>query len=486
MHIQMKQINWPARWLLSLSLLLVLIAETSGQWKTFKEFDEEVKKTYEQLRFMDVNLDVNGVRLRGVPFGYAFAYFDRGNAQRWLMVNQRLLYKQFIEEKDKIKEKDKINQLQNQTLDRVRGLIAHEWSHHFLGHTFERISRLNERDADILTGRILYEHYNQDNSKQDNSKQDNSKSELDTTNLGRSLAVTRFYTKSGRYHLSKESRSKLIKKGYTTAWLLKFYTNLPNNLKLTSLQDKLNNIEIKRQEDSLQSALEETKKKASEAKRIEIEKKIEENEVELYKLKNNLLIIADSTTKQIVKDSLERLITDKDTSSIINNIKSLKENINISIIDAVKAANNGFKFSEKKEKISSNIKNNKKIDWSDMYGSLYNIVYIHQKDLKSEFQLILKNFFEKPNTLCNLYYELVGDVTFTVNISTLTVNIAQNTNNKSVKIKDYKDPNSLFLYTFRIEETNYFLDCNYHLWEETIGAPAIDNKLFLQQYKLTK
>jgi hypothetical protein len=44
----------------------------------------------------------------------------------------------------------------------------------------------------------------------------------------------------------------------------------------------------------------------------------------------------------------------------------------------------------------------------------------------------------------------------------------------------------LFLYSFEINKVRYFIDCNYHLWTETLGAKAIGNKLFLQTFSTNK
>jgi hypothetical protein len=465
--------------LFSILVIIFVIGRLRAQPMTRDDFNAELKLAYKNLTFSGVDLQLSGVKMTTVPFGYAFAYFDKSNNNRWLLINEARLFNKYLSQYNASSLTDK-DLLKQQVINEARGLMAHEWSHHFLGHTFGKITRINERDADFMTGRILYEYFNY-------IKPTNI---LDSDALSRSLAVTNLYDNAptGSYHLPKDARSVLIQKGFATAWLLRWRETYSE---LNSLQKEIKKLEIARVLDSLNYVYKIKEDSISQLGKIKWNLQIDSIFKETI-FGNYTLIKTDDLEVKIIKLDSEGNKTDIDT--LRNTIENLKNKYYDYRVGKLKDLENEKEVKTKKvvkEIVDKNI-----ITRSNMYEPLYNFFYLESK---------IKNKKYKKNTIeynvlsayrngvsesdisnSTLNYKLQGGIVFNIDIGISSVKILRdNKDYKAGKIVTAKQEDlSLGLkYAFYFDSVWYFLDSNYHLWTETKGAPFIRNRLFLQDFK---
>jgi hypothetical protein len=190
--------------------ILLWSASTFGQGAGYGKLKNKVDSLYSHLTFSGVDFEVTGIKLKSVPFGLSFAKYDPKINQRVVLFNYNYFYEKYwLAVKDTLKR-------QQDVLDMVSGVLAHEWAHHYMGHTFGRNSIINERDADILAGRVMYENLIDDPNKV------NIKDKLIQSSLSIEVLEN---APQNVYHLSAGTRQGLIRKGFNTGLVLYYKKN---------------------------------------------------------------------------------------------------------------------------------------------------------------------------------------------------------------------------------------------------------------------
>jgi hypothetical protein len=170
----------------TLLFLLIFNTATFAQKAPFQIFKLTVDTIYNDLSLNDASLTLSKIALANYPSGVAFAHFYQKTNTRYILVNYGFLFNDIWTNEKYIRTRS----------DVIRGLLAHEWAHHYLGHTFEKASILNERNADIMAGRIL--------------------SESGVTDVTAIVQLLENLPKSP-HHLATEARLDLLNKGNRTS-----------------------------------------------------------------------------------------------------------------------------------------------------------------------------------------------------------------------------------------------------------------------------
>ncbi len=451
---------------------------------SLKEFREEVRKTYTELTFSGVDLQVSGIKTRPIHFGYAFASFDNATYDRWLYINEVRLFQRYQTALRDIRAGvpadtvAQLRRLRETTFDEVRGLMAHEWAHHFLGHTFGAITRINERNADFLAGRILFEFYNENNPT----------TRIDSAQLRRSLAVTNLFSagSKGTYHLPSEARTVLIQKGFTTAWLLRRIQELPTD---PTIVNQLNNLELAGKINELENNYK--------VKKDTLVLKISRLKMEIDSMFKGL-----DSTMYCLEDSVGRLevvsqdgtpISPMPIDSLV--VMEIEKKSTMHFQFQMEVIELDYNYLRELDLLKKKIPKTKINTPDDQFEPLYNFFYINmhrQKNIKNINEDLLKsvlNTFKNPsdeNKVCFLpiWFCLKGEVAFNILINENQVEVWEATVSRKVVLNftSLTDLNLGFKYTFHHDRTAYFLDENLNLWTETLGAPFLSNKIFLQKY----
>ena len=168
--------------------------------------ESKVDSVYNNLTFSGVDFPVTGIKLHRVPYGIAFARFEPKINQRTVLFNYAYFYEKYWKAA-------KADSTRHNIRDMISGVLAHEWAHHYMGHTFERNTIIKERDADIMAGRVMYENLIND-PVNDNIG----------LNLKRSLLTIKVLENAPQsaYHLSANAREGLIRKGFITGLIIHY------------------------------------------------------------------------------------------------------------------------------------------------------------------------------------------------------------------------------------------------------------------------
>lgn len=458
-----------------------------GQTTSLKEFADTIRQVYSNMTFGGVDISVTGVELVNIPYGLSFAQYSRINNSRQILFNYRHFLNRHWSDEEDTKRRDSLRQV---CYDMVYGVLAHEWAHHYLGHTFENNSVLKERNADILAGRILFEHYHSE------------KKGIDTTNLKRSIRLLDALedANASLYHLSKNDRKELIIKGYTTSWLIENSKELTEDTQLYKLDnelkgEKLDSLSVK-QDRIIRLSAQDNKSKF---RKIALQIAAKYLSPRLFNSPEiaSYINIIDS----VIKSKISIFVT-VDNNNFTQELIQFKEYYNN--LAANDTTNILRYIEEERKKISDKIRND--INRRSL-ESLYNLLYFKKPFGKSTFESTpfvkknLSDFVKSDFELLSVnvypfwYVLSYGGIKFEIDYRGANslnnkqpnklVTIYQKNTKRSISLKksDSQKENG-FLYYFTADDDNYFIDRYYHLWTETIGAKAINNKIFLQRYTI--
>lgn len=454
----------------------------------YKDFIKEVNKIYNDLTLNDVALKDVQVELANYPAGIAFAYINPKNNKRYILVNYSYVFNEIWLDPENI----------NIRNDLIKGILTHEWSHHFLNHNLYKSNVLNERNADILAGRILADKSNKVNIESVIAFYN--RLPKDNHHLPDSVRKELLYKGKQTYEIATQSLEDLCKnierdakekmvleKTYLTNQL-----NTCNNIQkydqkilIISQQKKTSNLLLK---DKYISLLSSDSLKYSETSFFDLTQALEIDSLIIqYKTLTNKYMDSLINKNKIVFDGLM-----KQQNLLIK--KSLDSLQNISIFPAC------FQF---KNKIDKLIESQFVSDTSILTEAYYNKWYIEQnrknaKNKKSD--KCYNNYLTTldkvvTDTLKKFSYRLNGGIKIVIdyfkNSSVKPVTIT--VKDKNPKSYDFIKSNEVgnFIGSFEIRERSrfidkFYLDKNFHLWTETICAKSIDNKLYLERHKTIK
>ncbi len=460
---------------LSLIVYLSLLVQFGalGQGNEYKEFVKTVNALYsDSLTFNDATLNINGVELANSPVGVAFAYFNAKNNKRYILINYQYLFRTIWQDAS-LTNKNNV----------LKVILAHEWSHHYLGHTFQKLSVINERNADILAGRILAEDGN-----------------LDIEN---DPSVIQFFKTLplNQHHLPVITRLDLLEKGNLTHILIKKDLDKLKRDVIAEAEKRL--LKKKKQLEFL---------KLSEIKLVNDSLKLSQKQL-LFGIANDRAnLFKKIQEKDSVREMTEwfianfidhsRVIRFKNTlpsnDSLVNNIKqeilpdlseiNLRYKVILDTLDL--KANSSLSKIEAAYSIKiGSLRTNQFItDTSPFVESLYNKWYTTSSLLNTTLPELktLAVPLSKSNTNKMLTYKLNGDII-------INIDFTEKKPDKPILMKigriEYqytllKNSDDKFPYYFKTREGEiFYLDRYYHLWSKTLAARSIQDKLFLQRYE---
>jgi hypothetical protein len=443
-----------------------------SQQTPFQEFVVAVDEIYDNLTLNDASLTISKVNLINFSSGVAFAHFDRRNNKRLILINYSYLYNNVWIQKD----------FQSTRDDIIRGILAHEWAHHYLGHTFERASVLNERNADIMAGRVL--------------------AESRAMNVTAMTQILQNLSKSP-HHLDWFARRDLMDKGKHTHELI--------HTTIEKLWEKIENdaatVEKKKKLKDYQALLDNRKKIIDDSlifERGTLVKRLSSDLLNLFdkiKTKDTIhknisdwLEIDTITTPPIIRFS-NRLPSNSHVDSVKSFVKKDLENDNaliqakhnalITQTNVSKAALDLIYGTEIK-KLSSLLYYNEN-DTTNTKESFYNKWYFIERPLKEHNEYV-EVFTKFESSKMKFNYKLKGGVLIDIDIDLLKawISIAGQKQEYLLKVhlgKDKKiDPD--FPYYFEtIENETFYLDKSRQLWNKTIAARSLNDKIFLQKHE---
>ena len=476
----------------------------NAQNKAFKDFVSTVDSVYSDLTFNDVSLKDIRVDLKNHPNGIAFAYESPKNGKKSILINYQYLFKK-VWQNDKYKYfTDSTNDKKKRTDIRIpiiKGILTHEWTHHFLNHNLLSPSILNERNADILSGRIMKEDIIQ-----------NGKGYLID-------AVVELFgdLPNDRHHLPDTVRRNMIFKGVQTYEIIR-----ANNDSLCSIANRNNQSELDKAKRNKYSEYKRCYRNEilKERKRIITFSKKELSESLLDLLNNSLTDTSLHTSPLSVSpfictnldiDSVLS-ISYKGVNKTVDSIEvSLKNRLKIDSVikivqdtlnkNLIKSVNINFPNCEKIFEAMKKITSEQfESDNSTVVESLYNRFYFDVKNCNCKSRIDkLRNPSLPDEQKDVLFYKLNGGLLIEIDLKNLKKGKAVTVifNNKVKKgadflaFKDDSKDGMLFKGYFEIMEGNkhldkFFLDKNFHLWTETIAAKSIQNKLFLEHFTIKK
>ena len=486
----------------------------------FKVLQKQVKDIYEGMTFSGLDLNVTGIPLINMPANVAFAQFDPKTNKRYILINYAFFLANYCN-------KD-TGKLLPDGVDIIKGLLSHEWAHHYMGHTFERNTIIKERNADIISGRIMYENI---------TKYRPIGNKVNDNDLATALRVGTLFTRVGQFHSARNFRDIMMRKGFILGLIID-YKRDTNGPKL--LFKEL--IETKTQE--IQKGIDELKINYINRSIVEGNKELErQRELErlkrdsLNELKHDMPIRTDSLNRpdSLIQNSSQTSTGDTvlsiPVSTTITSDSVFAQPVQGLAIKASKAASlpklhlekgkplmwpnttgypkyikkvvehemNSFKkdlnsrfgkfFKEKILTIDSNlIWKTIKIDSITLETeAIYNIVYLDsiKGEWNKKFGPIIKRLTAnnlKIDSTTNLVYKLHGDLNFTLSGLNKIVTLTYNGQKAIHDSTQFKSDSAKFLYAFYfpVERVRFFIDNNYNLWTETVGAKSLRNKLFLQ------
>jgi hypothetical protein len=471
----------------------------NAQNKAFKDFVSTVDSIYSNLTFNDVSLKDIRVDLKNHNNGVAFAYENPKNGKKYILINYQYLFRK-VWQNDKYKDFEvEINKVKKRVDIRkpiIKGILTHEWTHHFLNHSLRSPSILNERNADILSGRIM----------QEDIRQNDNEYLID--------AVVRLFSDlpKDKHHLIDTIRRNMIFKGRQTHEVIKANSDL-----LCKSAEKDSQYELEKAKRNKYSVYEDCHKKeiTNERKRLIIFSKNVLSETLLNLLNNRL---ADTSLHISPLSKSPFLSTNLDIDSVLtfsykNGNKTvdsiyvkLKNSLKIdSVTKTVQELLNqklmglvNIKFS--KCQIILNEMNSLNInqfdnDSSTVVEALYNRIYIKQESHRCERIDKLMHPSKLPSQRDIIFYKLNGGLYIEIELKKLLIGkaVSISNNNRPKKFFNFltfKDNDAkLFKGYFEVGENNkhpekFYLDNNFHLWTETIAAKSIQNKLFLERFTI--
>jgi len=456
-------------------LLIVICSEVQAQKSEYVNFVDQINSIYTSMTFNHALLGINNIELVNYPSGIAFAYYNPLNNRRMILINYRYLYQ-------KVWKNDKF---QSTRIPVLKGLIAHEWAHHYLHHTFQKFDPINERNADILSGRILNE----------NMREDSLNSLTSIVSLYEGKAT-------GRQHLGADARRELIIKGIRTDQIInldpsKLCETLKEKAEIEcmaaskNLEEKIKNCQ--------QIGIYQNKEKVRVQNTIDLDIALSNQYLQLVDsshLKDKFFIIKNSDTEnrtieyvQVNKflDSVATINKSK-FDAIMNKFNSiLKEKL---IQDSIRIINDRSICIDLKNKLDSiNIDDFRNTD-SPSVEAMYNLWYIKNYKTGVKPDECIKKIAQTKtiiDTNSVLKYRLYGDIK-------LAIDFGSNIKNKQVtyqgglnqEIQTHNlaaSKDSKFLYYFKIKDGEiFYIDNYYHLWSQTIAAYPIQDKIFLQTH----
>ena len=416
----------------------------------------------------------------------------------------------------------------------LKAVIAHEWAHHYLGHIFSKGSVLNERNADILMGRIL--------------------SQNKVPNVISSYLELLFSKNADTQHLDSKSRVFLISKGFLTEDILKIKncndietliiksqrtlllieknelrvdTTIEYNSKKKPFQTKDSLKNFYKQE-AVYTLLKEARKYTAELNPIDL------LAFEISRTPSSDIIIEDTKTNKlkINRDNIFNKFTDT-TSKLGNPISQINPDvINVTLgktdtlvsqrlnelVEAkLKVFDKGMDMAQSKnilnrikklnleeilktiadssttirnEALHSSIENPTVFTLTETLAEmLYSKYYINRDQCEQHNRLIAAFKIPFDTTKKKEYkYKLKAidkDIIFDLTKKQLQLNngikYTACYHGKTIKNCPAKDPD--FPYMFTTDEGNYFIDKNYFLWTEILGAVSLRDKVFLQRFE---
>jgi hypothetical protein len=459
---------------LSLIVYLSLLVQFGalGQGNEYKKFVETVNALYsDSLTFNDAALNINGVELANSLVGVAFAYFNSKNNKRYILINYQYLFRTIWQDSSLIN--------RNNVL---KVILAHEWSHHYLGHTFQKLSVINERNADILTGRILAEDGN-----------------LDIEN---DPSVIQFFKAIplNQHHLPAKMRLDLLEKGNLTHMLikkdldeLKRDVNTEADQRLLNKKKQLEFLklsEIKLVNDSLKLAQKQLLFGIAND-RANLFKKIQEKDSVRKMTEWFITNFTDHSRvirfKDILpsNDSLVNIIKEEilpDLSEINLRYKVILDTLDLRANTSISKIVTVYSI-----KIGSLRRNQFITDTSPFVESLYNKWYTRSLFSKSSQPDILNTLVQSlPDTNRRLIYILNGDIKINIDFTEKKVEkpILMKIGRIEYQYILLKNSDDKYPYYFKTREGEiFYLDRYYHLWSKTLAARSIQDKLFLQRYE---
>lgn len=492
----------------------------TGTSKSYNFFLCRVDEIYNKLVFNDTYIRENKVEIKKCSGGIAFAYFDRQRNKRFILLNYSNLFnKIWLQDSLKFEVKENI----------IKGILAHEWAHHYLVHIFEKANIFNERNADILAGRILAQ---------------NDVPESTPDYLGKL-----FKRNKDSQHLPSDIRMFLMTKGFLTEKILSLKDCQAYDKSIQKILDSAKNSLITIEINSLKRILDlqyKVKKDSSIKNTKNLLQVNLENKFKEVLLQDSLLV-KDSLLKVFSHANQPFRLTLKEDStefkidtvfiSIKEIIKSALKNRSDSLF-AISFKNNSYKL-DSAYKVANKITN-----VSSLKNEEKEIIRIKSFAIKQQFSdlkvaelLVNGNNFTTSgnnNTILEILYDkyyidtkfktlgikLNGNCNeqnlifkkametfskvnppdnsglFTYRLKAVTNIIKFDKNKKALTINNItygicpidnrykKCPESdiFFPYIFSTKEGNYFIDKNNFLWTETIGAVSLDDKIFLQRF----
>lgn len=434
--------------------------------QSFKGFQQQIRRVYENMTFSGVDLTVTNIPLINSPSGIAFAQFNPAQNKRFLLINGNYFYQRY---RDKA-----TNKLTPTGEDILLGAIAHEWAHHYMGHTLARSSVIKERNADIMAGRILYEYITRNRRLGE---------EIQKTDLDRALRVDTLFGTGGGLHLSRGFRRIMMRKGFILGLILDYKRNPDLAPKLKLALAEVQTQAIRQQLDSLQRVYIDSiisTAKSARFIRTASDTVAAKQLLDAIKLnqQNPLYALNDAITKLSQGSSNTALKAAKD-------IVSKKRNSYISHRDRLFPS---IPFDSKSGKEI----NEDKVKADILTGpstlekeAIYNLAYLDSArgDWAKSYAMVLESLSIRDDSsrkAPTLTYQLQGNLVFTLRKNKQTVTLEY----KGLQAVPAREPQNstsfLYEFVFPLDKSHYFIDRHFHLWTDTIGARSIDNKIFLQ------
>lgn len=472
-----------------MNLCMCVFAVAQNEDNSLIAFDNEIKKIYAEMSFSGIDFDVTKIALKSYPIGIAFARYDKKSGKRQILINVHYLYQTYWKNKTKVS--------RDSTIYKLKGLIAHEWAHHFMGHTFDRNTRQKEHDADILAGRILFNQFIRPASSP-------TAKEIIEAEQKAGL-ISDWYDQEAltAYHLDRKARRDLLRKGFFTSLIL-------HNDPLKRFRDTLI-VATTLKRDSLKSLeyqITTTITSVFDTVKLNFTTK-------LFKISQDTTINLDTLCRRnIAKTPLKYSVSANLSFSgdLIKVTQPLGQACNDKVNTVFNEANEEFKkkiiINAGNQIASYNIVKNtpplqfvqigKKFTKNELrsrfdteaYYNLYYINHVLYHDDSLETIYLKDTNFAFGAIPEDFSFVLEGGIRIQINkTSGLVKYFEDNKYVLEVPLLASNSPHKEqgkngFPYYFIIDSGKYYIDGYGHLWVETLGASPIKNKLFLQHFEV--
>jgi hypothetical protein len=471
-----------------MNLCLCVSAVAQNEADSLEVFNNVIKKIYAEMSFSGIDFDVTKITLKNYPVGIAFARYDKKSGKRQILINVQYLYQAYWKNKAKVS--------RDSTVYKLKGLIAHEWSHHFMGHTFDKNSRQKEHDADILAGRILFNQFIRPSSSP------TAKEIIDAEQKAGLISDWYDLEALTTYHLARKARRDLLRKGFFTSLILhsdplkRFRDTLI--VATTLKRDSLKSLEyqitttIKNVFDTVKLNFTTKLFRISQDTTLNLDTLCRRNIAKTplkYSISANLSFSGDLIK---VTQPFGQACNDKINSVFIESNEEFRKKITLNTGNLAATYNlvkniPPLKFMKGSSFTSSELRS--RFDTEAYYNLYYinHVLYhddiletIYLKDTNFAFGTIPEDFsfvleggiriqIKKSSGLVK-YFE---DNKYVVEVPLLASNSPHKEQGKNG-----------FPYYFIIDSGKYYIDGYGHLWIETLGASPIKNKLFLQHFEV--